>query len=145
MELIPIIEYSLVAFIAILIVVVLFSYLSFKLNGDKEDKSMPAVKTVPAVNYTRTNFQEKINYPTYHYEVSPSYGNQNYQSVGDYNNNSNIERTDTFSNSTKEITKRFTLLNETNTGLPVVEANKPNFHIQSQGSASFQNRVVLFK
>jgi len=140
MELIPIIEYTLLIFIAILAVVILFSYLANKFSN-KEETAIPAYQNVRSSN-PRSNYQEN---PNYKYDAL-SYQDYDYQQIHHNSNNFNTNNLSEYAYTPqKTITKRFTLLNEVNTGLPVIDENKLKIIGQSHGSAAVSNRTVLFK
>jgi len=140
MELIPIIEYTLLIFIAILAVVILFSYIANKFSN-KEETTTPAFQNVRSSN-PRSNYYDNLNYKYDSLSSPDNTYQQIHQNSADFNANHYLENN---FGPQKEITKRFTLLNEVNTGLPVIDECKLKIVGQSHGSAAVSNRTVLFK
>ncbi|RJP72101.1 MAG: hypothetical protein C4539_04095 [Ignavibacteriales bacterium] len=144
MELIPIIEYTLLIFIAILAIVLFFSYIANKFSS-KDEKPIPAFQNVHMSNYVKNNgHNNSNNYSQYEYR-NVGYSDEGYQQFEDQQYSANVTAYEKPAKPVKEITKRFTLLNELNTGLPIVEENKLKIIGHSHGSAAFSNRTVLFK
>ncbi len=144
MELIPIIEYTLLIFIAVLAVVLFFSYIANKFSS-KDEKPIPVLQNVPVNRYVRNNgYNDVSSYPQLGYTNMEYSGNEFHQFEQDQYN-SDINSYENSNKPAKAITKRFTLLNEVNTGLPIVEENRLKIIGNSHGSAAISNRTVLFK
>jgi hypothetical protein len=144
MELIPIIEYTLLIFIALLAVVLFFSYISNKFSS-KEEKPIPALQNIYVNKYVKNNGHNGFNNYSHYEYGNVAYSEDGYNQFEDMQYSSNVTAYEKPSKTTNEITKRFTLLNDLNTGLPIVEENKLKIIGNSHGSAAISNRTVLFK